>query len=213
MTDVPQAAEPVAPEPAGAPRGRRFLLALPLLCFAALAALFAVRLGAGDPSRVPSALIGRPLPRFDLALLPGLATEGRPGLSDADLRGRPVTLLNVFASWCVECHTEHAALMALSRDPALLKAGVALVGVVYKDDAGKARRYLETKGNPFAQVGVDPAGRAGIDLGVYGVPETFVIDRQGTVVYKLVGGVSEATRPALLAAIERAGAALKAQPE
>ncbi|WP_131195998.1 DsbE family thiol:disulfide interchange protein [Lichenihabitans psoromatis] len=181
---------------------RRFLVMLPLVAFVALAGLFMVRLGAGDPSRIPSALIGRPAPVFALAPLPGLETRGPGGLTDADLRQGHVTLVNVFASWCAECHDEHDALMALSRDPAL--AGVTMAGIVYKDDPENARRYLGQKGNPFARVGTDPSGRTGIDFGVYGVPETFVIKGDGTIAYKLVGGLTDATRPALLEAIRKA---------
>lgn len=191
----------------GAPpptRRGRVLVLLPLVVFLGLAGLFLVRLGAGDPSRLPSALIGKPLPAFSLAALPGLSTSGPPGLSSADLATGHVTLLNVFASWCVECHDEHAALLALAQDPALKASGVSLDGIVYKDDPENARRYLGAKGNPFTQVGVDPAGRTGIDLGVYGVPETFVVRGDGTIAYKLVGGVTDQTRPALLAAIQAA---------
>ena len=182
-------------------RPRRILLVLPLLVFAGLAMLLFVRLGAGDPALVPSALIGRPAPALALAPLPGL---GVPGLDSADLKGGRVTVLNVFASWCAECHTEHAALLALAEEPTIRQAGARLVGVLYKDDPENARRYLGAKGNPFALVGVDPGGRAGIDLGVYGVPETFVIRGDGVVTYKLVGGVTPATQPALLAAVRTA---------
>ena len=201
MTEFP--AQPGSAPPAG--RSSRLLVTLPLLGFAALAGLFTLRLGAGDPSRVPSALIGRPVPDFALPPLPDLATAGPPGLSSADLRTGHVTLLNVFASWCAECHDEHDALMALAADADLRRRGVTLAGVVYKDDPANARRYLGAKGNPFARVGTDASGRAGIDLGVYGVPETFVVRGDGTVAYKLVGGVTDATRPALLDAVRRAG--------
>lgn len=199
MTDAPLPGRPAAPA-----RGTRLLVALPLIGFAALAVLFAVRLGAGDPSRVPSALIGKSLPGFALPPLDGLDTPGRPGLSTADLKTGHVTLLNVFASWCAECHDEHDALMDLARNPALKAEGVTLAGMVYKDEPGNARRYLGSKGNPFAQVGTDASGRTGLDLGVYGVPETFVVRGDGTVAYKLVGGVTDATRPALLDAVRRA---------
>jgi cytochrome c biogenesis protein CcmG, thiol:disulfide interchange protein DsbE len=202
MTDqtFPAATPPAPPSR----RGLRLLVALPLLGFFAIAALLMVRLGAGDPSLLPSPLIGRPVPAFHLAPLAGLDTSGRPGLSSADLAAGHVTVLNVFASWCSDCHDEHDALMALSHDPALTATGVQFAGIVYKDDPDNARRYLGAKGNPFGQVGTDAAGRTGIDLGVYGVPETFVIKGDGTVAYKLIGGISDRTRPALLAAIEAA---------
>ena len=182
----------------------RIVAAVPILVFLGIAALLAVRLGVDNPSLVPSALIGRPVPQFALAPLEGFATSGPPGLSTADLKAGHVTLVNVFASWCVECHNEHEALMALSREPALRQRGVKLTGIIYKDDPGRARSYLNAKGNPFAQVGIDPSGRTGIDFGLYGVPETYVVKGNGTIAYKLVGGISDATRPALMAAIASA---------
>ncbi len=199
--DVMAGSLPQAP----APRRARLLVFLPLLVFLALAALFYVRLGAGDPSLIPSALIGRPAPEFALGALPGLATSGPPGLSTADLREGHVTVLNVFASWCAECHDEHDALLALAQEPALKAQGVTLAGLVYKDESENARRYLGAKGNPFSRIGIDPSGRTGIDFGVYGVPETFVIRGDGTIAYKLVGGISPDNRPALLNAIAAAG--------
>lgn len=204
MTD--RRARPEAPSDADRRRhgATRFLLAAPLLGFLAVAALLEKRLGAGDPSLVPSALIGKSVPRFTLAPLDGLATAGPPGLSAADLKAGHVTLVNVFASWCAECHHEHEALMSLSRDPALEDEGVRLAGFVYKDDPRTARAYLDRAGNPFAQVGIDPSRRTGADFGVYGVPETFVVRGDGTIAFKLVGGISDATRPALMRAIAAA---------
>ncbi len=112
--------------------GGRLFVILPLLVFFALAALFLVRLGAGDPSRIPSALIGRQVPSFDL---PALAGRSGEGLADADLRQGHVTLVNVFASWCPECHDEHGLLLAMAADPKLKAVGVTLDGIVYKDKA------------------------------------------------------------------------------
>jgi cytochrome c biogenesis protein CcmG/thiol:disulfide interchange protein DsbE len=149
--------------------------------------LFFVRLYAGDASRLPSALIGRPIPHFDLPPLTGIDTLG---LSDADLRQGGVTLVNVFASWCVPCHAEHAVLMQLARDPQL-KDRVALVGLAYKDAPENARRFLGQAGNPYARIGVDASGRTAIDFGVYGVPETYVIKPDGTIAYRFVGPLSE----------------------
>lgn len=180
---------------------RRWLLFLPLIGFGLLAALFLVRLSAGDPSRLPSALIGHPAPAFALAPVPGLDD---PGLQTADLKSGHVTLVNVFASWCVECHVEHDALLRLAADPALKAKGVTLDGIAYKDNAEDTRRYLGAKGNPFRAVGNDTSGRAGIDFGVYGVPETFVIKGDGTIAYKLVGGVTAQTIGPLLAEIDKA---------
>ena len=185
-------------------RRRNPLLALPLLGFVLLAALFGARLMAGDPSRLPSALIGQPAPPFDLPGVPGL---DRPGFASADLRRGQVTLVNVFASWCAECHEEHAALMQLAADPALKESGVVLNGIAYKDKAEDARRYLGGKGNPYAAVGEDASGRVGIDLGVYGVPETFVVRGNGTIAYKLIGAVTPDTVGPLRQAIAQAAGA------
>ena len=134
-----------APRPS---RAGRILVALPLLGFVGLAALFVVRLGAGDPSLVPSPLIGRPVPAFDLAGLPGLPTPGPAGLPSADFAAGHVTLLNVFASWCVECHDEHAALLALAADPALKDKGVVLDGMDYKDESGQRPPLSRRQGQP-----------------------------------------------------------------
>lgn len=180
---------------------RRVLLLLPLAVFLGLAGLFLLRLRAGDPSIVPSALIGQPAPAIDLPPLAGLQV---PGLSTADLAAGHVTVLNVFASWCAECHEEHPALTDLAQDPAFQASGAILAGLVYKDDPDNARRYLGAKGNPFARLGTDRSGRAGIDFGVYGVPETFVIRGDGMIAYKLVGALTSDNRPALMAAIAAA---------
>jgi cytochrome c biogenesis protein CcmG, thiol:disulfide interchange protein DsbE len=168
-------------------RGRRWLLFLPIVAFVALTGLFFLRLYAGDASLLPSALIGRPVPQFNLPPLAGLQT---PGLSDADLRQGRVSLLNVFASWCVPCHAEHPVLMEIARDPQL-RDRVALVGLAYKDEPENTRRFLGQGGNPFERIGVDASGRTGIDFGVYGVPETYVIKPDGTIAYRFVGPLSE----------------------
>jgi cytochrome c biogenesis protein CcmG/thiol:disulfide interchange protein DsbE len=168
-------------------RGSRWLLFVPIVAFAGLAALFFIRLHSGDASLLPSALIGRPVPRFDLPPLAGVAT---PGLSDVDLRQGRVTLVNVFASWCVPCHAEHPVLMDIARDPQL-RERITLVGLAYKDEPENTRRFLGQGGNPFARIGVDRSGRTGIDLGVYGVPETYVIKPDGTIFYRFVGPLSQ----------------------
>jgi cytochrome c biogenesis protein CcmG/thiol:disulfide interchange protein DsbE len=168
-------------------RGSRWLLFLPIAVFAALAALFFIRLYAGDASLLPSALIGRQVPHFDLRPLPDVQT---PGLSDSDLRTGRVTLVNVFASWCVPCHAEHPVLMQISRDPQL-KERVALVGLAYKDEPENTRRFLGQSGNPFVRIGIDASGRTAIDFGVYGVPETYVIKGDGTIAYRFIGPLSE----------------------
>jgi cytochrome c biogenesis protein CcmG/thiol:disulfide interchange protein DsbE len=180
---------------------RRILVLIPLVAFLALAALFVLRLGAGDPSRIPSALIGHPAPRTDLPPLPGLERDGKavPGLDSADFQGQ-VTVLNVWASWCVPCREEAALLMALSAD-----RRVRVVGMNYKDQPDNARRFLGRYGNPFAANGTDGNGRAAIEWGVYGVPETFIIGRDGRITYKLIGPVTpENLETALKPAIEKA---------
>ena len=115
-----------------------------------------------------------------------------------------MTLVNVFASWCAECHEEHDALARLAADPVLKAEGVTLAGIAYKDNAEDTRRYLDVKGNPYRAVGNDASGRTGIDFGVYGVPETFVVRGDGTIAYKLVGGVNASTVGRLMTEIERA---------
>ena len=186
---------------AAPPSGRRWLVFLPLAGFCCLAALFLVRLYAGDPSRLPSALIGHPVPDFTLKPVPGV---DRPGLQASDFRTGHVSIINVFASWCAECHDEHDALLRLAGDTALAAKGVTIDGIAYKDNAEDARRYLTTKGNPYKAVGDDGSGRTGIDFGVYGVPETFVVGSDGTIAYKLVGAINDQTLAPLLAAIEKA---------
>jgi len=165
---------------------RNILVLMPLAAFLALAALFLVRLGAGDPSRLPSALIGRQAPKTDLPPLAGLSRDGNtvPGLSSAAFKGE-VTLVNVWASWCVPCAEEVPFLERLSKD-----TRIKLVGINYKDPTDNARRFLNRYGNPFVAVGVDASGRSSIDWGVYGVPETYVIGRDGAIAYKLVGPVT-----------------------
>ena len=182
-----------AKAPARASR-MRILYLVPLFVFAALALLFLVRLYAGDPSRVPSALIGRSVPAFTLEPLPGLSHAGQPvpGLSDADLKGR-VTVVNVWASWCVPCRQEHPVLVELAKNPV-----VRVVGINYKDNPENARRFLGSLGNPFAAVGIDPNGRAAIDWGVYGVPETFVVGPDGTIRHKHIGPLQPEQMPAFM---------------
>jgi cytochrome c biogenesis protein CcmG/thiol:disulfide interchange protein DsbE len=169
-----------------APQSQRWLVALPLLGFIALAGIFLLRLHGGDPSKIPSALIGRPAPQTALPALEGLVNNGTqvPGLDPAVFKGK-VSVVNVWASWCVPCHDEAPLLTKLGQDKRLQ-----LVGINYKDAADNARRFLGRYGNPFGIVGVDGNGRASIEWGVYGVPETFVVGREGTIVYKMVGPVT-----------------------
>jgi cytochrome c biogenesis protein CcmG/thiol:disulfide interchange protein DsbE len=182
-------------------RRRRLLVLLPLVLFLALAALFLYRLGAGDPSRIPSALIGRPVPATDLPPVTGLTRDNVPvpGLANGDFTGA-VTLVNVWASWCVPCHDEAPILMKLAEDKRLR-----MVGINYKDQPDNARRFIGRYGNPFVAVGADPNGRGSIDWGVYGVPETFVVGRDGRIAFKLVGPITpDNLERALKPAIEKA---------
>ena len=168
------------------PRRRSFLMLLPLIAFMALAAIFWFRLGDADPSRIPSALIGHPAPQTRLPALDGLTSNGAqvPGLDPVGFKGK-VSVVNVWASWCVPCHEEAPLLTELAKD-----TRIQLIGINYKDTADNARRFLGRYGNPFASVGVDGNGRAAIEWGVYGVPETFIVGRDGKIAYKLVGPVT-----------------------
>jgi len=168
------------------PPRRSWLMALPLIGFAGLAVLFWFRLGDSDPSRIPSALIGHPAPQTALPALEGLNNDGAPvpGLDPSVFKGK-VSIVNVWASWCVPCHDEAPLLTELGKDKRLQ-----LIGINYKDAPDNARRFLGRYGNPYGIVGVDGNGRAAIEWGVYGVPETFVVGRDGTIVYKLVGPVT-----------------------
>jgi cytochrome c biogenesis protein CcmG/thiol:disulfide interchange protein DsbE len=165
---------------------RNVFILLPLIAFIGLAALFLYRLGTGDPSVLPSALIGRPAPITDLPPLPGLERDGKPipGVSNTTFQGA-VTLVNVWASWCVPCRDEVPYLEQLSKDKR-----IQLVGINYKDSPEDARRFLNRFGNPFIANGRDASGRTSIDWGVYGVPETYLIGRDGHIAYKLVGPVT-----------------------
>jgi cytochrome c biogenesis protein CcmG, thiol:disulfide interchange protein DsbE len=168
---------------ASAPRSRLIFI-LPVAVFVVLAGLFFVQLTLGrNPSELPSVLLNKPVPVFNLAPLEGLMAEGKPvpGFSNGDLKGR-VTIVNVFASWCAPCRQEHPLLVELAKDPS-----VRLVGINQKDNPDNARRFLGALGNPYAAVGVDPNGRASIDWGVYGVPETFIVGPDGTIRHKHIG--------------------------
>jgi cytochrome c biogenesis protein CcmG, thiol:disulfide interchange protein DsbE len=198
MTALPQ-------EPA--PRRTRLTVLIPLVLFLALAALFFYRLRTGgDPSTLPSVLIGRPAPQTNLSPVPGLDRDGAPvpGLASADFAGT-VTLVNVWASWCVPCHDEAPLLMRLAEDKR-----IRVVGINQKDQPENARRFLGRYGNPYAAVGIDQNGRASIEWGVYGVPENFVVGRDGKIAYKLVGPITPANierdlKPAIEKALTNGG--------
>jgi cytochrome c biogenesis protein CcmG/thiol:disulfide interchange protein DsbE len=181
-------------------RGRRLIVLLPLLVFLGLAGLFLSQLLSGrDISEVPSALIGLPAPQTNL---PALEGSNLPGLDSRQFAGR-VTLVNVFASWCAPCREEHPVLLALSQDRRFVMAALN-----YKDRPENARRFLGDLGNPFQVIGVDEAGRTAIDWGVYGVPETFVIGKDGKIAYKHVGPLTpESAQTVLLPQIDKALAA------
>jgi cytochrome c biogenesis protein CcmG/thiol:disulfide interchange protein DsbE len=161
---------------------------VPLVVFAVLAVFLWIGLGR-DPREVPSPLIGKPAPDFSLSELHAPDKK----LGTADLRGQ-VWLLNVYASWCVSCRVEHPLLMNLAQANA-----VPVIGLDYKDKPEDGRKWLAQNGNPYKTSVVDFDGRVGIDWGVYGVPETFVIDRQGIIRYKQIGPISaEALRDKIL---------------
>jgi cytochrome c biogenesis protein CcmG/thiol:disulfide interchange protein DsbE len=170
--------------------GRSRLLIWPLAIFFILAMLFALALSSGDPSKLPSSLIGRPAPSITLAALEGLSDGARTveGFSSADLAMGEVSVVNFWASWCAPCVQEHPLLVALKE-----RTGVKLYGVNYKDQAATARRFLGRYGNPFTAVGVDANGRAAIDWGVTGMPETFIVNGKGEIVYKHIGPISAET--------------------
>ena len=176
---------------------RKFLFLLPVALFAVLVTAFAIGLR-HDPHLLPSALIDRPAPDF---ALPGLY-ESANGLTRNDLDGR-VTLVNFFASWCAPCREEHAELMALGRLP-----GVALDGIAYKDKPEETRRFLDRLGDPFGHIGVDRNGTIAIDFGVYGVPETYVVDRTGHIRLRHVGPLTaEDVKSEILPLIQQIGRA------
>lgn len=185
------------------PAGRRIILALvPVAAFTGLTILFAIALGGGDPSKVPSALIGKTVPEFTLPPVEALlGSNGQvPGLDSEDFRRGEVSVVNVWASWCGPCREEHPYLMQLAA-----RGDVAVVGINYKDQPENARRFLGLHGNPFAAVGSDSSGRTAVDWGVYGVPETFVVDGAGTIRYKHVGPLTaKALTDAVVPAIEAA---------
>lgn len=190
--------------PVGPKTSRRLMPVLaPILIFAAVAGLFAMALQKGDPTKIPSALIGKAAPRMTLPAVEGLFRDGAPvpGLRPADLAtGQPV-VVNFWASWCLPCVEEHPQLVALAA-----RTGVKLVGINHKDQAANASKFLGRHGNPYAAVGADTSGRAAIEWGVYGMPETFIVDGTGTVVFKHVGPIGvETLEKRVLPALTKAG--------
>ncbi len=160
---------------------RRFGKIFPVLVFLAFTA-FIWRGLSNDPRMIPSVLVGKPIPNFNLAPLAGLET---PGLTSADLKKGKITLVNIWASWCIPCREEQPLLLKLAQ-----RSDIQVVGINNKDDTAKARNFLNMMGNPFSAIGVDPSGRATIDFGTYGVPETFLVDGQGIIRFKIIGGIT-----------------------
>ena len=157
----------------------RLVFILPVIAFFGLIGFFAIGL-TKDPKALPSQLIDRPLPAFSL---PGIAADGRAGFASTALHGEPA-LLNIFASWCASCPQEHPVLTRISKE------GVPVYGLAWKDKPAASREWLARFGNPFKMVAADEAGRTAIDLGVTGVPETFIIDKHGRVRSKVIGPIS-----------------------
>jgi cytochrome c biogenesis protein CcmG/thiol:disulfide interchange protein DsbE len=156
-------------------------LAVPLVVFIVVAVALAVGLGL-KPREIPSALIGKPVPTFNLEPVQNFG----PGFSSDDLKGQ-VAIVNVFASWCVPCRVEHGLWAEVA------KQGIPIYGLNYKDTPGNASAWLAQLGNPYTRTGADRQGRVGIDWGVYGVPETFVVDEHGMIQLKFIGPVDRAS--------------------
>lgn len=182
-------------------KARYIVALLPLLVFAVIAGtagkmLYDQDFNGRNATDIPSALIGTRAPALNL---PGLVGSDRPPLTTAEMAGK-LTLVNVFASWCVPCRQEHPMLMELSRDPRLT-----VVGINYKDRSDNALRFLGELGNPFSSIGVDPNGKAAIDWGVYGIPESYLVAPDGTILYKKVGPFdARSLQDGLMPAIEKA---------
>jgi len=202
LTDTPETPD-APPRP-----GFNLVAILPIALFVLLAIGFLVALRRNevvDPSRLPSVLIGKPAPQFALPAIAGVVVGGTPvpGFSTADLGHGKVSIVNVWASWCVPCRQEQPLLGTIAT-----KLKVPLFGIDQKDAAADASRFLQTLGNPFTRIGADGNGRASIDWGVYGVPETYVVDGAGNIAYKYIGPLTEdAIETELKPAVERAAKA------
>jgi cytochrome c biogenesis protein CcmG/thiol:disulfide interchange protein DsbE len=159
---------------------RRLLFLLPVAVFVAVAVYFLLALNPNrDPQLLPSAMINKPAPAFQLSGL-----DGGQGLALAGIKGQ-VVLVNFFASWCEPCRDEHSLLMRLEK-----QTGTPLYGIAYKDKPGDTQKFLKQLGDPYRAIGVDESGRTAIDFGVYGVPETYVIDKEGRIRLRHVGPLS-----------------------
>jgi len=178
------------------------VVVVPIIIFAALAIVFGLSLQSGDPSKLPSALIGKPVPKIDFEPMTGLKQGGQPvpSIKAADLAAGSPTVVNFWASWCGPCLQEHPFLIQLA------KSGTKVVGINYKDPPPGGRRFLGRHGSPYSAVGIDPNGRGAIEWGVYGMPETFVVDGAGRITFKHVGPISaEILETKLMPAIKAAG--------
>jgi cytochrome c biogenesis protein CcmG/thiol:disulfide interchange protein DsbE len=190
VAHTPEADNQSAGQP---PRVRRLLFLVPAVAFVGLVVALGIGLNR-DPSRVPSTLIGKPVPEFSQPPV----KERALGLSTADLKG-DVSLVNVFASWCVACREEHPLLMRMKEQQL-----VPIHGLNYKDKPDDAAQWLDTMGDPYIRTGADIDGRVAIDWGVYGVPETYVIDRQGHIAFKQIGPITpDALEKTILPLIEK----------
>jgi cytochrome c biogenesis protein CcmG, thiol:disulfide interchange protein DsbE len=179
------------------PPRRSSLFAVPVLIFAGLAAMFLFALRSGDPSKLPSALIGKPAPTIALSALDGIAANG---FATGDLGRGQVTVVNFWASWCAPCVQEHPMLIALAAE-----TKVPVYGINHRDQPDAAKKFLARYGNPYTAIGVDSNGRAAIEWGVYGMPETFVINGRGEIVYKHVGAITlESLQSKLIPAVRAA---------
>lgn len=181
-------------EPSQSRAGFPLWMLFPALGAAMVLAVFLLGLQRDDAQTLPSALIDKPVPEFALAPL----RDGQPPLDTSALAQPGVKLVNIWASWCGPCRVEHPQIEALAA------TGVPVHGFNYKDAPENAEAFLAELGDPYTLIGKDPQGRAGIEFGVYGVPETFVVDGEGTIVYKHVGPVMGRDVPKILAAIENA---------
>ncbi|WP_373236786.1 DsbE family thiol:disulfide interchange protein [Cohaesibacter celericrescens] len=171
--------------------GFNVFILLPLVIFMGLASLFLWQMANGaDPNQIPSVLINKPAPQFDLPALDASFGIKRPdggsmpGFKTADFVGK-VSVVNVWASWCPTCRDEHPMLLNMTQDDRF-----ELIGLAYKDEPANSARFLSNHGNPFDSVGMDISGRVGIDWGVYGAPETFIVDKTGTIRYKHIGALT-----------------------
>ncbi len=166
-------------EPKNPPKRINWLAVLPVLVFVGLAGIFFVQLRSNSGQTIPSTLIGKAIPQFQLPPIDGLSV---PGLASTDLMQGKVTIVNIWSSWCVPCRDEHSLLSELAKD-----TRIQVVGINYKDQPENARRFLGQFGNPFARIGADIKGRTAIEWGVYGTPETFLIDKTGHIAHKHIG--------------------------